>query len=77
MFAPHHLNQTIDQIMTAQHAEADTTAAASATARIADANRKMTRYRAARSRRVLNNVPGKGESRRLPSPEHFAPVNTH
>lgn len=33
--------------MTAQHAEADTTAAAGATARIAEANRKMTSYRAA------------------------------
>jgi site-specific DNA recombinase len=46
-FAPHRLPDTIDQIMAGQHAELDTTAATAATARIAEANLKMTRYRAA------------------------------
>src|SRR5262249_57789339 len=46
-FAPHRLPDTIDQIMAAQHTETDTTAATAATARIAEANLKMTRYRAA------------------------------
>ena len=47
VFAPGHLPGTIDQMMAGQQAEGDTIAAEAATAKIADANLKMARYRAA------------------------------
>jgi site-specific DNA recombinase len=47
VFAPCRLRDTIDQMMAGQPAATDTAAAEAATARIADANLKLARYRAA------------------------------
>jgi uncharacterized protein YhaN len=47
VFAPHHLHDTVDQMMAGQQDSADNAAAEAATAKIADANLKMARYRAA------------------------------
>src|SRR5262249_1522049 len=47
LFTPDHLTQTIDQMMAGQHAATDTTAAEAAATKIADANLKLARYRAA------------------------------
>jgi site-specific DNA recombinase len=47
VFAPHRLRDTIDQMIAGQQATGDEAAAEAAAARIADANLKMTRYRAA------------------------------
>ena len=47
LFAPGRLEQTIDQMTAAQDAIGDDTAAATARAKIADAGRKMARYKAA------------------------------
>ncbi len=47
VFAPHRLCDTIDQMIAGQQATGDEAAAEAAAARIADANLKMTRYRAA------------------------------
>jgi DNA invertase Pin-like site-specific DNA recombinase len=47
VFAPGRLNQTIDQMMAGQQATTDNTAAEAATTKIADANLKLARYRAA------------------------------
>jgi len=47
VFAPGRLNDTIDQMITAQQATGDEAAAEAATARIADANLKLAHYRAA------------------------------
>jgi site-specific DNA recombinase len=47
LFAPGRLQHTIDLITAAQHGAADDITAHAARARIADANQKMTRYRAA------------------------------
>jgi site-specific DNA recombinase len=46
MFAPHRLRGTIDQMISAQQVTGDQAAAQTATDKIADASRKMARYRA-------------------------------
>jgi site-specific DNA recombinase len=46
-FAPGCLNETIEQMMAGQQAATDNTAAEAATTKIADANLKLARYRAA------------------------------
>ena len=47
VFAPHRLHHTVDQMITAQQATGDQAVVQAATDKIADANLKMARYRAA------------------------------
>jgi site-specific DNA recombinase len=47
IFTPHRLRGTIDQMISAQQVTGDQAAAQAATGKIAEANRKMARYRAA------------------------------